>query len=150
LGRPLLLTFYDQKRNDWRKEEMSNTNCMEGLRCPSCKQEDGLRIECIVVCKVTNDGIAPSGDLDFTDGSWCHCPACEHEGTVKDFRLYRVFNDTDGIYASEGEMHWERAGKFMEQFHERFKAQGYYRTALGQNIPLEQIRLCLEPVMTSN
>jgi hypothetical protein len=65
-----------------------HTNCMEGLRCPSCKQEDGLRIECIVVCKVTNDGIAPSGDLDFTDGSWCHCPACEHEGTVKDFRLY--------------------------------------------------------------
>ena len=93
-----------------------------------------------------DDGSEPSGDLDFTDGSWCHCPACEHEGTVKDFRLYRVFNDTDGIYASEDEMHWERAEEFVEQFHERFKGQGYYRTARVQNIPVEEIRLCLEPV----
>ena len=42
---------------------MSNIDCMEGLRCPSCKQKDELRIE----------------------------------------------------------MHWEPAGKFVEQFHERFK-----------------------------
>jgi hypothetical protein len=128
------------------EEGMSNTNCMDGLRCPTCKQEDELRVECIVVCKVTDDGSEAFGDLDFTDESCCHCPACEHEGTVKDFRRYRVFNNTDGIYASEDEMHWERAGKFVEQFHERFKSQGYYRTARGQNIPVEEIRLCLEPV----
>lgn len=35
---------------------MTNTNCLRGMRCPECKQEDRLKIVARVVCDVTDNG----------------------------------------------------------------------------------------------
>ena len=123
---------------------MSNTNNLEGLQCPSCKQADSLKIECLIVCTMTDMGTEEIGEADFTDESWACCPQCEFEGEVKDFRLYRVFNATDGIYASEEEMSAKEADQFVQDFLDRFNRQGYYLTAAGERIPIDDVRLRVE------
>ena len=76
---------------------MANTNCLEGIRCPQCGNEEEFRIEALVVCKVTDDGAEATGEFDWHDKSWCLCPKCEKEGDLEEFQV----EDEDGQDISE-------------------------------------------------
>lgn len=66
---------------------MANTNCLEGIKCPECGQEDEFRIEVVMTAKVKDEGVADvSGDTYWDKDSWCYCPQCEREGKVKEFQ----------------------------------------------------------------
>lgn len=65
---------------------MTNTNCLEGIRCPACGQEDRFKITAHITCVVTDNGSEPVGDHGWDDDSSIHCPECGFDGTLKSFR----------------------------------------------------------------
>jgi DNA-directed RNA polymerase subunit RPC12/RpoP len=72
---------------------MTNTNCLEGFRCPRCGSEAEFRIEVCTVITFTDDGSTDTGaDLEWQDDSYCECTACDHAATVKDFREAQATN----------------------------------------------------------
>jgi hypothetical protein len=67
---------------------MTNTNCLEGMRCPGCGSDGPFRISATVLVLVEDDG--PADDLsgsEWDDGSYCECDACDHSGIVNDFTI---------------------------------------------------------------
>lgn len=65
---------------------MSNTNCLEGFACPSCRSEGPFRIEAKCLVSVRDDGIdADETDFEWDDDSFCGCMACSHAATVAGF-----------------------------------------------------------------
>ena len=67
---------------------MPNTNCLEGIRCPGCKQEDEVIIGMVISVSVTDDGTDDlAGDRTWDDDSPCACPECKFQGNVKDFQI---------------------------------------------------------------
>ena len=67
-------------------ERTRNSNCLEGIRCPKCGQEDSFRIEGRSVFEVIDDGTVSHADVEWDDDSWALCPACEYEGKLGTFR----------------------------------------------------------------
>jgi hypothetical protein len=65
---------------------MTNSNCLEGVRCPQCGQEKRFLITATITCDVTDDGSEPAGDHCWDDDSLTHCPGCECQGPLKEFR----------------------------------------------------------------
>jgi hypothetical protein len=65
---------------------MANNNCLRGIKCPRCGQEDRFRITAIITCIVTDDGSDPVGDHYWDDDSSTSCPECEFHGSLKQFR----------------------------------------------------------------
>ena len=67
----------------------SNENCLAGMRCPKCGQEEPLSIEVTVTAHVLfhDEGSAdwPQGDMEWDEKSACECPNCRYTATVKDF-----------------------------------------------------------------
>ena len=69
---------------------MTNTNCLEGIRCPKCGQEDRFLIVARMTVDVTDDGAdiaKPCGDFEWDDFSRTECPACDHVGPLAAFRF---------------------------------------------------------------
>lgn len=68
---------------------MANKNCLVGMKCPKCGDEDQFRIEATAMFNVTDDGTEHSGEgaVQWDDGNYCECHACSHYGTVKDFKV---------------------------------------------------------------
>lgn len=64
---------------------MTNENCLQGIRCPACGQEDRLKITALITCVVTDDGSDPVGDHEWDDDSGTHCPNCGFDGKLKAF-----------------------------------------------------------------
>ena len=64
---------------------MPNTNCLEGLKCPECGNEDRLLIDAWVSVSVTDDGSEPMGDHYWDRKSFAMCPDCDFEGELRDF-----------------------------------------------------------------
>ena len=64
-----------------------NTNCLEGLACPKCGQDDYIRVEGTAVFILTDDGTEGHAGVRWDDDSWanCHVDACNFTGTMKDF-----------------------------------------------------------------
>lgn len=66
---------------------MTNSNCLEGVACPSCGQEDRFKIVARIMCEVTDDGSEPiDGNHEWDDESVCVCPDCDHTGILKEFQ----------------------------------------------------------------
>jgi rubredoxin len=65
---------------------MTNTNCLDDIRCPACGQEDRFKITALITCVVTDNGSEPVGDHDWDDDSSTHCPECGFDGKLKSFR----------------------------------------------------------------
>ena len=65
---------------------MTNENCLVGVHCPRCGQEDRFKIAAVITCLVTDDGSDPVGDHDWDDNSSTQCPECGFSGTLKEFR----------------------------------------------------------------
>lgn len=53
---------------------MTNTNCLEGIRCPKCGNEDCIKIVALIPCFVTDEGSEAVGDHEWDDDSHAHCP----------------------------------------------------------------------------
>ena len=70
-----------------REECSMNTNCLEGIRCPECGQEDEFRIEGRTVFEVTDDGTGDHGDVEWDEDSYVLCPSCEFEGKLGHFQI---------------------------------------------------------------
>ena len=62
---------------------MTNTNCLENVRCPKCDQEDHFQITALITCLVTDNGSEPVGDHNWDDGSPTHCIECGFDGKLK-------------------------------------------------------------------
>jgi hypothetical protein len=65
---------------------MTNTNCLEGIKCPACDNEGRFRIAGTAVFTVTDDGTEDHGDIEWDDGSYAECTGCGRHGTLKDFK----------------------------------------------------------------
>lgn len=65
---------------------MSNNNCLQGMKCPSCGNEDSFRIACQVWCDVSDEGTGDTYDYEWDDESSCVCPECMKVGCVGDFK----------------------------------------------------------------
>lgn len=69
-----------------------NSNCLDGMCCPDCGNEDELLIAATMFVSVKDDGTDPYassvGDYsqDWDDTSTCRCPECNHVGTVGEFK----------------------------------------------------------------
>ena len=83
---------------------MTNTNCLEGIRCPACGREDRFKITALVTCLVTDNGSEPVGDHDWDDDSSTHCAVCGFDGKLKTFRRRnRLPPDPDNMNGSRAE-----------------------------------------------
>jgi len=66
---------------------MPNENCLEGIRCPDCDQEDKFKIVGKAWFDVTDDGTSEfEGAVEWDDDSACRCPECGFTGTLGQFR----------------------------------------------------------------
>jgi len=69
-----------------------NTNCLEGKRCPKCKQESEILIFTRTWVSLTDDGTDPladslknKSDVDYSEHELAECPECHFAGRVSDF-----------------------------------------------------------------
>jgi hypothetical protein len=65
---------------------MPNTNCLAGIQCPQCGQEDRFKITAMVTYLVTDEGSDPGGDHEWDDNSFTLCCECQCQGPLKVFR----------------------------------------------------------------
>ena len=65
---------------------MANTNCLEGIQCPQCGQQDHFHIAGTSFFSVYDDGTDGHEDVEWDDDSFTRCPACNHEGKLLLFR----------------------------------------------------------------
>lgn len=67
---------------------MTNTNCLEGVACPQCGQEDAIDVVSTHWVQVTDDGTdftAHDNDEEYGDDSPALCPDCTYAGKWGDF-----------------------------------------------------------------
>ncbi|MBA4068171.1 MAG: hypothetical protein C0501_31620 [Isosphaera sp.] len=67
---------------------MTNENCLDGLRCPRCGNEDRLYIVTTVLADVTDNGadVARGSEWQWDDASMTRCPDCDRDGPLNEFR----------------------------------------------------------------
>jgi hypothetical protein len=67
---------------------MTNTNCLEGVKCPACGNEDTFRIQITTMADVTDDGAeVEHGEMDWDEASYAECAQCCKHGKLSDFKL---------------------------------------------------------------
>jgi hypothetical protein len=77
---------------------MTNTNCLEGIQCPACSNEDRFRIAGTSLFTVTDEGTEDHGDVEWDDGSYAECPECGRRGALKDFKADAAPADAGGYF----------------------------------------------------
>ena len=70
---------------------MTNTNCLENIKCPACGNEDRFLIAANIVVDVTDDGADIASPMycngfEWDDDSYTRCPECDKEGKLKEFK----------------------------------------------------------------
>jgi hypothetical protein len=65
---------------------MTNTNCLENIKCPACGNEDRFRIAAKTIAIVTDDGVEDYGDMEWDDDSYAECTECLKAGKLRDFQ----------------------------------------------------------------
>lgn len=64
---------------------MANVNCLDGIRCPKCGNEDRFNVVASVLVEVTDDGTGDSWDIEYASDSMPQCATCKHVGKWSDF-----------------------------------------------------------------
>jgi predicted RNA-binding Zn-ribbon protein involved in translation (DUF1610 family) len=64
---------------------MTNENCLEGVKCPDCGNEDRFFIAANVMVDVTDSGADVEGDMEWDEKSFTRCPQCGMTGELRDF-----------------------------------------------------------------
>ena len=69
-------------------DEMSNTNCLKGMRCPNedCKSYGPYRIVATATVEMWDDGADDVAGFDWEDTAYCQCVLCSYEGSVFNFK----------------------------------------------------------------
>ena len=74
-----------------------NKNCLEGKRCPKCKQEDEILLLTQTWVSLTDMGTDPFadslkmlGDVDYDETTLARCPVCQFQGIVMDFTIKKT------------------------------------------------------------
>jgi hypothetical protein len=65
---------------------MTNTNCLEDIKCPECGNEDRFRIAATALFTVTDNGTDDYTDVEWDDDSHAECVECHRPGTIRDFK----------------------------------------------------------------
>jgi hypothetical protein len=82
---------------------MANTNCLAGIRCPSCGSEGPFIIEVIQQVRMYDEGSEEAGgDIHWDSESYMRCEACDFDGTAADFKKqetpgHLLVTNEDGI-----------------------------------------------------
>lgn len=64
-----------------------NTNCLEGIRCPACGQNDLFYVMGTAVFPITDEGTdCPVGDIEYDDSASMTCAACHHTDQLSAFK----------------------------------------------------------------
>lgn len=94
---------------------MTNTNCLEGVRCPNCGQENRFTITALVDCDVTDDGAwaTDNSHYDWDGDSPCTCPACGRHGRLREFSALPP--DPEGMNDSRAEWAGHALAAFISQ-----------------------------------
>lgn len=66
---------------------MANTNCLKGIRCPKCLQEDQFQVEGTCMFDVTDQGSEANGDHEWDGTSVTTCVECGHTANMSDFEI---------------------------------------------------------------
>lgn len=90
---------------------MTNENCLAGVRCPTCGNEDVFHIVCTTYAVVKDEGAETYGDMEWDDDSRATCAECHLTGTLKAFR-FRLPPDPEGM--NDDRARW--AGRAIEAF----------------------------------
>lgn len=96
-----------------------NTNCLDGMCCPDCGNEDELLIAATMLVSVKDDGTDPYArsvrdySQDWDDNSACECPECQHVGTVGEFKG----KDPEDLLAE-----WQWDGRTVRDIEKRIEA----------------------------
>lgn len=53
-----------------------NVNCLRGVACPGCGQNERFYITGVSTFDVTDDGAEQTGDIEWDEDSHCRCPQC--------------------------------------------------------------------------
>lgn len=69
-----------------REAIVRNTNCLEGLACPKCGNDERLFIVGMSVFEVVDDGTVEHEDVEWDDSSHTRCPQCNFVGNLCEFR----------------------------------------------------------------
>jgi hypothetical protein len=75
---------------------MTNTNCLENIKCPDCGNEGSFQIAGTAIFIVTDDGTEDHGDVEWDDDSYAQCAGCKRHGTLKDFTIHHD-HQKDGV-----------------------------------------------------
>jgi hypothetical protein len=65
----------------------SNSNVLEGMRCPKCGSCEPFRIEVMTTATVFDDGVEETENHEWENTSCCGCIECCHQGSVADFTI---------------------------------------------------------------
>ena len=68
---------------------MSNSNCLEGVKCPNCGSLGPFRIWATMEgwAEVDDDGVVDhQGDVEWEDTSLCQCFECGNRSDVAGFK----------------------------------------------------------------
>lgn len=77
---------------------MTNLNCLNGLSCPRCSQQERLLISGRSFFEVTDSGSEAVGNHEWDDESLTSCPTCHHTDALSAFRLPRTLPpDPEGM-----------------------------------------------------
>lgn len=73
-----------------------NINCLEGLACPKCGQDDELLVVAKMWVSLRDDGTDPfadstkmCGDVEYDNDSSAQCPECGFHGELRDFMVVK-------------------------------------------------------------
>ena len=64
---------------------MSNTNCLEGIKCPKCASLEPFRLSATTIVKVYDEGTDRTEDFDW-DGNFCECGQCGYSSELWEFQ----------------------------------------------------------------
>ena len=101
-----------------------NENCLKGIRCPKCEQEDSFRIEGKTLFLMTDDGTDEFGDVDYDDGSTAYCTdsGCAYFGPLAVFRIENQKKMKKGAFVVlRPEIHKQRVLVFAKNKDEAIK-----------------------------
>jgi hypothetical protein len=65
---------------------MPNENCLLGMKCPKCGNEEPFAIAATCWAEVNDDGIDGAEDYEWHDTSTCICRRCTYTAKVADFK----------------------------------------------------------------
>ena len=64
----------------------TNTNCLRGIRCPKCGQDDVFRIQGTAVFTVVDDGTDEFENVEWDEDAPTTCPKCGYDGLMEEFQ----------------------------------------------------------------